>query len=259
MEAIEKNILLSVIIPIYNEEKNIIELYDRLKKSVLPITSNYEFIFVNDGSKDNSILELINLSQKDSNVFYINFSRNFGQQIAISAGIDACKGNIAIIIDGDLQDPPELISDLYVKYKEGNDVVYAKRMERDGESILKKFTAKLFYRILKGITSIHIPIDAGDYRLIDKKIVDYLKKMPEQSKFIRGQIAWLGFKQAEVAYNREKRKFGKSGYTYGKLFRLAMNGITGFSEVDALYYSPYPYGNGFSFNNAYGGFFFKQQ
>lgn len=226
----DKNMFISVIVPIYNEEKNIVELYERLKKSILTIAANYEFIFVNDGSKDNSIVELIHLSQKDKNVFYISLSRNFGQQIAISAGIDVCKGDAIVIIDGDLQDPPELIPELFLKYKEGNDVVYAKRKERDGESALKKITAKLFYRVLSRNANINIPMDAGDYRLIDKKIVEYLKKMPEQSKFIRGQIAWLGFKQTEVIYNRDKRKNGKSGYTYATLFRLAMNGITGFSD-----------------------------
>ena len=169
---------LSVIIPIYNEQGNIPALYNRLKDSVSQISDNYELIFVNDGSKDYSLIELVKLAQIDRHVFYVNFSRNFGHQIAVSAGLDYCRGNAVVIIDGDLQDPPELIPDLYAKYKEGYEVVYAKRAQREGESIFKKITAKFFYRLLKKLTSIDIPLDTGDFRLIDKKIVDYLKLMP---------------------------------------------------------------------------------
>lgn len=222
---------ISVVIPIYNEEKIIPELYDRLTKEVSSITNSYELIFLNDGSKDNSLLELIRLSEMDKGVFYINFSRNFGHQIAVSAGLDHCRGKAVVIIDGDLQDPPEIISELYSKYKEGYDVVYAKRLKRKGETFFKKFTAKLFYRILKKMTTTDIPLDTGDFRLIDKKVVDYLRLMPEQNKFIRGQIAWLGFKQTSVLYNRDSRKSGKTGYSISKMFRFAMDGITGFSDT----------------------------
>ena len=222
---------ISVVIPIYNEEKIIPELYDRLTKEVSSLTNSYELIFLNDGSKDNSLLELIRLSEMDKSVFYINFSRNFGHQIAVSAGLDHCRGKAVVIIDGDLQDPPEIISDLYSKYKEGYDVVYAKRMKRKGETFFKKFTAKLFYRVLKMMTTADIPVDTGDFRIIDKKVVDYLRLMPEQNKFIRGQIAWLGFKQTSVLYNRDSRKSGKTGYSISKMFRFAMDGITGFSDT----------------------------
>src|SRR5690554_6713902 len=226
-----KEIDISVIIPIYNKQQIIDELYTRLQQTVSQISENYELIFVNDGSKDHSLLELLKLTEKDHRVFYINFSRNFGHQIAVTAGLDACRGNAVVIIDGDLQDPPELISELYAKHKEGYEVVYARRKERKGESFFKKITAKLFYRTLKRITSIDIPLDTGDFRLIDRKVVEYLKRMPEQNKFLRGQIAWLGFRQAEVLFQRDKRMHGKSGYTLGKMFRFAMDGITGFSDL----------------------------
>lgn len=230
-------VLISVIIPIYNEEKIITELYKRLVKSVSSISENYELIFVNDGSKDGSIFEILRLSELDAKVFYINFSRNFGHQIAVTAGLDHCVGKAVVIIDGDLQDPPEVIPELYKKYKEGFDVVYARRQKRKGETFFKKFSAKIFYRILKKITAIDIPIDTGDFRLVDKKVVSYLKEMPEQNKFIRGQIAWLGFKQTQVLYDRDSRKEGKTGYSIGKMFRFAMDGITGFSDKPLLFVS----------------------
>ena len=227
----EKNkVDISVIIPIYNEQQVINELYNRLHNTVSQISENYEFIFVNDGSKDYSLLELLKLSEQDPRVFYINFSRNFGHQIAVTAGLDASNGKAVVIIDGDLQDPPELIADLFKKYQEGYEVVYAKRKERQGESVLKKITAKLFYRTLKRITSIDIPLDTGDFRLIDGKVVHYLTQMPEQNKFLRGQIAWLGFKQTAVLFDRDKRKYGKTGYSLNKMLRFAMDGITSFSD-----------------------------
>lgn len=228
----EKNnkVEISVVVPIHNEERNIPELYERLQKTLIQISQQYEIIFVNDGSKDNSLNEILKIAEIDSKVFYINFSRNFGHQIAVMAGLDASSGQAVVIIDGDLQDPPELIVDLYKKYKQGFEVVYARRKERKGESMFKKLSAKIFYRLLKRITSIDIPLDTGDFRLIDRKVVNYLKKMPEQNKFLRGQIAWLGFRQTEVLFVRDKRKFGKSGYSLGKMIQFAMDGITGFSD-----------------------------
>jgi dolichol-phosphate mannosyltransferase len=188
------------------------------------------------------MLELIKLTQKNSRVFYINFSRNFGHQVAVTAGLDASKGKSVVIIDGDLQDPPELIVDLFKKHKEGYEVVYAKRRERKGESIFKKITAKLFYRILKRITAINIPLDTGDFRLIDRKVVEYLKQMPEQNKFLRGQIAWLGFKQTEVLFDRFERKYGKTGYSLGKMIQFAMDGITSFSDKPLQFVSKLGFG-----------------
>jgi len=221
---------LSVIIPVFNEQEIIPQLYNRLNAAVEPITPNYEFIFVNDGSKDATLFRLIELTENDKRVKFINFSRNFGHQIAVTAGLDYCKGNAVVIIDGDLQDPPELIPELYKKYKEGNEVVYAKRVKRKGESIFKLVTAKLFYRLLKRITSVDIPMDVGDFRLVDRKIVDYLKLMPEQNKFLRGQIAWLGFRQTYVDFERDSRTTGKTGYPLSKMIKFALDGITGFSN-----------------------------
>jgi dolichol-phosphate mannosyltransferase len=225
------SIELSIIIPIYNEEGNIPILYNRLKSVADGIGVSYELIFINDGSKDASLPLIISLANQDANVKYINFSRNFGHQIAVTAGIDHCSGNAIAIIDADLQDPPELIQDLYNKMKDGFQVVYARRNSRSGESFMKKFTAKMFYRILARITSIKIPVDTGDFRIMDRKIVEVLKQMPEQQKYLRGQIAWAGFNQTYIMYDRNERNSGETGYTYKKMIRLALDGITGFSNL----------------------------
>lgn len=230
MENRMSSIEISVIVPIYNEQKVISELYERLSSTLSSITINYEIIFINDGSKDDSLLSIVQISKSDDRVFYINLSRNFGHQIAVMAGIDAVRGEAVVIIDGDLQDPPEVISEMYQKHKEGFNVVYGKRKTRKGESSFKTLTAKVFYRILKKITSIKIPLDTGDFRLIDRKVVDYLKQMPEQNKFLRGQIAWLGFNQTEVLFDRDERKYGKSAYSISKMMNFAMDGITSFSD-----------------------------
>jgi len=227
---IKTNMELSIIVPIYNEEKIIKELHNRLSNAVKKITNNYEIIYVNDGSKDNSLIQLEYLTQNCEKTYYINFSRNFGHQIAVSAGLDFCKGDAVVIIDGDLQDPPELIPELYKKHKEGFEVVYAKRESREGETFFKKITAKLFYITLQKLTSIDIPLDTGDFRLIDKKIVECLKKMPEKNKFLRGQISWIGFNQTAVYFKRDPRKFGKSGYPLSKMLSFALDGITSFSN-----------------------------
>ena len=221
---------ISVVIPIYNEQDSLIELYERLSRSLSQITNAYDIIFVNDGSSDKSLQIILELSEKDSNVYYINFSRNFGHQIALSAGLEYCNSETTVLMDGDLQDPPELIGKLYAKYQEGFDVVYAKRQRRDGETWVKKFTAKVFYRLFKRMIPFEIPLDTGDFRLISSKVVSALNKMTEQSKFLRGQIAWLGFKHAEVLFDREPRKHGEIKYSYSKLTKLALDGITGFSE-----------------------------
>ena len=231
MNDVLKSPEISIVVPLYNEEKNIRLMYDRLVSSILKITSNFEIIYVNDGSNDNSFLELLKLSNEDERVKYINFSRNFGHQIAVTAGLDYSKGAAVVIIDGDLQDPPEVIPEMYALYKEGFEVVYGQRLIRKGESFLKKITAKYFYRILKKITNINIPVDTGDFRLIDRKIVNDLKNMPEQNKFLRGQIAWLGYRQTSVFFERDERKFGETGYPFSKMLKFALDGITGFSDV----------------------------
>lgn len=220
---------ITVVVPLYNEQDCLDELYKRIVDSVNAITQNYELLFVNDGSTDATLARLIALSSGNPRMKYISFSRNFGHQIAISAGLDYSKGKAVVIIDGDLQDPPELIPELYRKYREGYDVVYAKRTRRKGETLFKKTLASLFYRILRSITKVEIPVDVGDFRLIDRKIADYLRQMPEQNKFLRGQIAWLGFRQTFVEFVREGRQSGKTGYNLGKMVKLALDGITGFS------------------------------
>ncbi len=221
---------LSVIIPVFNEQANILTMYQRLQKVTEQLQVKAEYLFVNDGSRDQSMQVIKGLATSDERVKYIDFSRNFGHQVAVSAGLDACKGEAIVIIDADLQDPPELITDLYRKMQEGYAVVYAKRRNRQGESFLKKFTAKLFYRILSRITSIEIPVDAGDYRIISRQVADILNQMPEQHKYLRGQIAWVGFNQSFVEYDRQERHAGQTGYTYRKMIRFALDGITSFSR-----------------------------
>lgn len=222
---------LSVIIPIYNEEGNIETLLARLQTVINNMNlKSHEYIFVNDGSRDRSMEIIRDLATKNKDVHFINLSRNFGHQIAVTAGLDKSKGDAVVIIDADLQDPPELINDLYQKLKSGNEVVYAKRRSRQGEGLMKRITANIFYRILSKMTSISIPVDTGDFRIVDRKIVNVLKQMPEQQKFLRGQISWIGFNQTFVEYDRDERYAGKTGYTYKKMFRLALDGITSFSN-----------------------------
>ena len=221
---------ISVIIPIYNEEKNIFNLYDRLSGVMKTLGKAYEFIFVNDGSRDNSLALIKTLAQRDEKVKYIDFSRNFGHQIAVSAGLDHTSGEAVVVIDADLQDPPELIIELYNKMQEGYEVVYARRRKRQGENFMKLFTAKWFYRILAKITSVEIPVDTGDFRIMSHKIVQVLRNMPERNKFLRGQISWAGFRQTYVEYDRSERVEGVTGYTYSKMIRLALDGITSFSD-----------------------------
>lgn len=221
---------ISIIVPIFNEEGNIPILYERLVNTLQSKDLLFEIIFINDGSKDSSISIIMQLSINDSRVKYIDFSRNFGHQIAVSAGINNTLGQAVVIIDADLQDPPELILELYQKYTEGFEVVYAKRRSRKGESLLKLITAKLFYKILRGLTSVDIPLDTGDFRIIDHKIVSELRKMPEPNKFLRGQISWIGFRHTFVEYDRQERASGKTGYTYRKMIKFALDGITSFSE-----------------------------
>lgn len=221
---------ISAIIPSYNEQENVGLMYERMSKVLSKISDDYEIIYVNDCSRDETFLRIKALADKDKHVKYVSFSRNFGHQIAVSAGLDVCQGDAVVIIDGDLQDPPELIEQMYEKYKEGYKVVYARRTSRDGETWFKKFTAKMFYRILASMTSIDIPVDVGDFRLIDKVIVQHLRNMPEKSKYIRGQISWIGYKQTFVDYHRDARIYGTTNYPLKKMLRFALDGITAFSD-----------------------------
>ncbi len=221
---------MTIIIPVYNEEGNIGMLYDRLSKVMQDLKVTYELLFVNDGSVDSSIALIRELASRHSEVRFIDFSRNFGHQVAVSAGLDKARGTSVAIIDADLQDPPELIAEMYQKMQSGYEVVYARRRSRKGESLFKLWTAKWFYRILARITSIPIPVDTGDFRIIDRKIVDILNAMPEKEKYLRGQISWIGFRQTFIEYDRQVRHAGTTGYTLRKMFRFAIDGITGFSN-----------------------------
>ncbi|MBL4586217.1 MAG: glycosyltransferase family 2 protein [Flavobacteriales bacterium] len=222
---------ISVIIPVFNEERNIETLYARLLKVFEGLNvNNFEILYVNDGSTDRGLEVIKQLARKDAHVRYLDLSRNFGHQIAVTAGLDRCTGERILIIDADLQDPPELIPELLNRMDEGYDVVYAKRSARKGESFLKKITAKVFYRMLNSITNVHIPLDTGDFRVISRRVVEVLKQMPEREKFIRGQIAWMGFDQTYVEYERDQRQEGDTGYTWRKMIRFALDGITSFSD-----------------------------
>ncbi|MEY4003112.1 MAG: hypothetical protein RIT07_1154 [Bacteroidota bacterium] len=221
--------ILSVVIPVYNEEMNIGKLYQRLQNSLQPLKIDWEVVYINDGSKDRSLSILQGLAETDHHVKYIDFSRNFGHQLAITAGIEHARGEWIVIMDGDGQDPPELLPDLLSKAQEGFEVVYARRRKRDGENFLKKFTARLFYRLLARITNIEIPVDTGDFRIIHRKIQRILSKMPEQHKYIRGQISWIGFNQTFLEYDREERMGGATKFTYRKMMRFALDGISSFS------------------------------
>ncbi|MCS7029767.1 MAG: glycosyltransferase family 2 protein [Bacteroidia bacterium] len=220
---------LSVVIPIYNEEPNIQVLYQRLKEVLNTVPYTWELIFVNDGSKDASGDLVRKLRQQDKRVKYLEFSRNFGHQIAVTAGIDHAFGDMVVIIDADLQDPPELIIDMIKKWEEGYEVIYAKRKKRKGETWFKLLTAKVFYRILRKITSFEIPLDTGDFRLIDQKVAENLRNMPERSRFIRGMVAWSGFRTTGIEYERQERHAGETKYPFKKMLRFAIDGITSFS------------------------------
>lgn len=227
---------LSIVIPIYNESEVIAELHKRLLHTAkllnteLGIAENeFEFIFVNDGSKDDSLPQLLSLTHTYTFYKVINFSRNFGHQKAVTAGLQHTQGQSVVIIDADLQDPPEFIIDLYKKQQEGFDVVYAVRKKRNSESVLKKFTAKLFYRLLLKITEIDIPVDTGDFRIMRRNVVDVLNSMPESHRFIRGMVSWVGFRQTGLAYNRDERFAGETKYPFKKMLRFAFDAITSFS------------------------------
>ena len=221
--------LLSVVIPVYNEEMNIGKLHTRLCNTLNPLEITWEVVYINDGSKDRSMAILRGMAEDDNHVRFIDFSRNFGHQLAITAGIDFAKGEWIVVMDGDGQDPPELLPELLAKAQEGFEVVYARRRKREGENFLKKLTARMFYRLLAKITNIEIPVDTGDFRIIHRKIQRILKQMPEQHKYIRGQISWIGFNQTYLEYDREERMGGTTKFTYSKMIRFALDGISSFS------------------------------
>lgn len=219
----------SIIAPIFNERENLPELYQRVKQVMGQTGEDWELLLVDDGSTDGSTQMITDLSEQDEHVRPVIFARNFGHQIAVTAGLDHSQGQAVVIIDSDLQDPPEVILDLIAKWREGFEVVYAVRAEREGESWFKLFTASLFYRLIFRITDIKIPLDTGDFRLLDRQVVDVINQMRERHRFLRGMSAWVGFKQIGVPYRRAARHAGETKYPFKKMFRLAINAITGFS------------------------------
>jgi dolichol-phosphate mannosyltransferase len=223
------SITFSIVAPIFNELENIPELYRRVRDVMSTTHGTWELVLVDDGSSDGSTERIRELAKQDKHVRPVIFARNFGHQVAITAGWDYARGEAVVIIDADLQDPPEVISDLIAKWREGYEVVYAVRAEREGESWFKKMTASLFYRIVYRITDVKIPVDTGDFRLMDRKVVDVLKTMREKYRFPRGMSAWVGFRQIGVPYKRAMRFAGVTKYPLKKMFRLALNAITGFS------------------------------
>ncbi|MBH5368321.1 glycosyltransferase family 2 protein [Bradyrhizobium glycinis] len=231
MAANSRSIRYSLVIPVFNEEAVLPVLLRRLDQVMCKLDGPAEAIFVDDGSSDSSSIVLRALAVRDTRFRYIGLSRNFGHQIAITAGMDAAQGDAIIVMDADLQDPPEVIEQLIGKWKEGNDVVHARRLSREGESRFKRATAHLFYRLLGKMSSVGIPADVGDFRLIDRKVLDALRQMPEQDRFVRGMIAWLGFRQAEVAFHRLERAAGETKYPLFKMVRLAVNAALGFSDL----------------------------
>ncbi|MDP1713355.1 MAG: glycosyltransferase family 2 protein [Anaerolineales bacterium] len=223
------NVTYTIIAPIYNEIDNLSELVRRVKEVMDSTGEPWELILVDDGSTDGSTEKIRQLARADKTVRPVIFARNFGHQVAITAGWDYARGDAVIIIDADLQDPPETILELVKKWKEGYEVVYAVRGVREGESWFKVWTASLFYRLIYRITDVKIPVDTGDFRLMDRKVVNVLKQMKERHRFPRGMSAWVGFKQIGVTYKRVARVAGVTKYPFNKMLRLALNAITGFS------------------------------
>ncbi len=221
---------ISVVVPMYYEEEVAKECYDRLVENLKKMQNyEYEIIFVNDGSKDKTLEIIEEIANNDKNVKIISFSRNFGHQAAVTAGIKYVTGDAIVIIDADLQDPPELIPDMIKYWEEGNEVIYGKRKTRKGESAFKLLTAKMFYKTLNALSDVEIPKDTGDFRLVDRKVIDVVNAMPEHNKFLRGLFSWVGFKQVAYEYERKERYAGKTKYPLKKMLKLASDGIMGFS------------------------------
>jgi len=225
--------LLSAVIPLFNEEPNVTELLRRVHSVLAQLTGidDYEVICVNDGSSDDTLDALRTHVLDYPKLVIVSLSRNFGHQLAATAGIDIARGDAVVLMDGDLQDPPELIAQFVQKWNDGYDVVYAVRQIRKGESFFKLFTARTFYRITRRLTNVSIPVDAGDFRLLSRRVVDALKQTRERHRFLRGLVSWVGFKQIGVPYDRDARFAGSTKYPFSKMLRFAVDGITSFSEI----------------------------
>ena len=221
---------ISIVIPMYNEHEIANMCYKRINEVIKQLNNyEYEIIFINDGSKDNTQLILEEIAKEDKNVKILSFSRNFGHQAAVTAGIKYVTGDAIVIMDADLQDPPELIPDMLKLWEDGNEVIYGKRKARKGESLFKLMTAKMFYNTLNALSDVDIPKDTGDFRLVDRKVVDTINNLPEHNKFLRGLFSWVGYKQYAYEYERQERKAGKTKYPLKKMLKLASDGIISFS------------------------------
>jgi len=224
-----KPVDVSIVVPLYNEAPNVDCLLERLESVCEQLDLSYEIVCVNDGSRDETLSYLIKYHHQNPSIKVINLSRNFGKEVALTAGLDYATGQTVVPIDADLQDPPELIGEMLENWRNGYDVVYAVRRSRQGESWLKKFTADSFYRVISSMSPVSIPRNTGDFRLMDRKVVDALKQLPERSRFMKGLFAWVGFKQTEIYYDRAPRYKGQTKWNYWKLWNFAIDGITSFS------------------------------
>jgi polyisoprenyl-phosphate glycosyltransferase len=224
---------LSVVVPLYNEAGIVPQLLERIGGVVERLRSeyDYEIVLVNDGSADGTAAAIRREMERRPHVVLVNLSRNFGHQLAATAGLEIAAGDAVILMDGDLQDPPELIETFLRRWREGYDVVYAVRRTRPGESRFKLFTARLFYRVIKRLTRIAIPLDAGDFRLMSRRVVEALRRSPERNRFLRGMVSWVGFNQTAIEYDRDVRYAGSTKYPLAKMMRFAMDGITSFSDI----------------------------
>ncbi len=220
---------LSVVIPAFNEENNVVPMHDRLVEALGEVVEGFEILYVDDGSADATWERVQALATEDPRVRGLRFARNFGHQAALTAGVDAARGTAVVIIDGDLQDPPEVIPEMVARWREGFEVVYGQREEREGETWFKLLTAKAFYRILRGITNVEIPVDTGDFRLMGPRAVEAFRALPERNRFIRGLVSWIGFPQTAVRYKRQARQVGETKFPVRKMLRFALDGITSFS------------------------------
>jgi polyisoprenyl-phosphate glycosyltransferase len=223
--------LLSVVVPCFNEERVLRETHQRLLTALAPLDADFEIVYVDDGSRDGTAKVLHELSANDSRVRVVRFARNFGHQMAVTAGVDHSRGDAVVLIDADLQDPPEVIPRMVGLWREGNQVVYGVRRHRPGDTIIKRSFAAAFYRMINLMSDIPIPLDTGDFRLMDRCVADILRDMPEQHRFIRGMVSWVGFKQCAVYYERSPRFAGESKYPLSKMVRFALDGVTSFSTV----------------------------
>ncbi|NLI54927.1 MAG: glycosyltransferase family 2 protein [Clostridiales bacterium] len=226
----QKPLLLSLVIPVFNEQEVLEDSFARMDAAMKSTGFDYEIIYVNDGSRDGTLAQLRGLAANRPYVKVLSFSRNFGHQLAVTCGMDAAKGDALIIIDVDLQDPPELILQMVKRWQDGADIVYGKRLKRKGETLFKKLTARMYYRLLSWMSAYPIPLDTGDFRLIGRNVADQFLQMREHNRFLRGMSAWMGYNAVPIEYERQERFAGKTKYTLKKMLRLASDGITGFSD-----------------------------